>query len=354
MTVVPQRVVLSGYYGYANLGDDAILLALCSALRAAGVAEILVPAGPRPPAVGPPVRWLPRYDWRAVRAALADGGVLLSGGGGLFQDSTSLRSLGYYLGHLWLAQRARRPVAVVAQSIGPLRRPLARWLVARALRRVQVLTVRDQGSLATIADLDVRTPPARVLPDPAFGLPAPSPAAIAAARAQLGPGPRVLWWLRPTAHTATVLEAVRGALPQLTGAQHQAVACQACDQAVHEALSAVWSAAPLPPPSVSEALALIAVADLVVAERLHPLIFAARVGTPAVAIQYDPKVAGLAADAGLPVAGHDASLTAAALQQAVAAAWSAREPAAARLRDWGQTAHEALARDLRELLASLA
>ena len=42
----------------------------------------------------------PRWDWRAVRAAIGRADVVLSGGGGLLQNATSFRSLLYYAGNL--------------------------------------------------------------------------------------------------------------------------------------------------------------------------------------------------------------------------------------------------------------
>ncbi|WP_436570579.1 polysaccharide pyruvyl transferase family protein, partial [Klebsiella pneumoniae] len=68
--------------------------------------------------------------------------LLLSGGGSLLQDTTSLRSLLYYLWVQRVAWRARKPVMYYAQGLGPLRRRLSRRLVAAAARRAAYITVR--------------------------------------------------------------------------------------------------------------------------------------------------------------------------------------------------------------------
>ena len=116
------RVLLSGYYGFGNLGDEALLEVIvermrrrfrrpsskCSQRRRRRRRRAITSASTA------------RWDWRAMRAAIARADVVLSGGGGLLQNATSLRSLLYYAGILREAIRARRKTMVFAQSIGPL------------------------------------------------------------------------------------------------------------------------------------------------------------------------------------------------------------------------------------------
>ena len=97
------RVLLSGYYGFGNLGDEALLEVIversCAArFPAASVRGALGDASATAARFG--VDATPRWDWRAVRAAIARADVVLSGGGGLLQNATSLRSLLYYAGIL--------------------------------------------------------------------------------------------------------------------------------------------------------------------------------------------------------------------------------------------------------------
>ncbi|NUQ02108.1 MAG: polysaccharide pyruvyl transferase family protein, partial [Armatimonadetes bacterium] len=147
MTSLPPSILLSGYYGYGNVGDDAILLALARELRAGGVARIVVPAGDQTGAfAGEGLEFVRRFDLRAIRAALQDGARVVSGGGGLFQDTTSVRSLVYYLGVLQLARQAGRRYVICGQSIGPLERAFSRFAVSRALAGAAAVSVRDRRS----------------------------------------------------------------------------------------------------------------------------------------------------------------------------------------------------------------
>ncbi len=92
------RVLLSGYYGFGNLGDEALLEVIVDRMRRrfpSAQLEVLS-ATPQMTAANHRVESTPRWDWRAIRAAIARADVVLSGGGGLLQDATSLRSLLYY------------------------------------------------------------------------------------------------------------------------------------------------------------------------------------------------------------------------------------------------------------------
>jgi polysaccharide pyruvyl transferase WcaK-like protein len=82
-----------------------------------------------------------------------------------------------------------------------------------------------------------------------------------------------------------------------------------------------------------EVLAFVGSCDLVVAMRLHALIFAAICRRPMVAVSYDPKVVGLMGELGLPTATSTESFSSEALAGAIAEAWETRETAAAALAD---------------------
>jgi polysaccharide pyruvyl transferase WcaK-like protein len=74
-----------------------------------------------------------------------------------------------------------------------------------------------------------------------------------------------------------------------------------------------------------ETLALIAGFDLVIAMRLHALIFAAICGLPPVAISYDSKVKGMMGELGLSVAASAKDFQPSAFAATAAACWQRRE-----------------------------
>src|SRR5690606_33835830 len=112
------RILLSGYYGFANLGDEAILAGLARELGRRGHEVTALAAEPVATAAGHGVVAVHRT--RGLVGALLRSDALVSGGGGLLQDATSARSLAYYLGVLRAARLLGKRAAVYGQSLGPL------------------------------------------------------------------------------------------------------------------------------------------------------------------------------------------------------------------------------------------
>lgn len=137
-------VTLSGYYGFDNAGDEAILMAIVREARRRGIEPVVLSADPRTTESRHGVAAVPRARPAALAAILRSDGFL-SGGGGLLQNKTSNKSLLYYLSLIYLAQLLRKPTWVFGQSLGPLN-ATGRRLTAPALRRSRAVVVRDRAS----------------------------------------------------------------------------------------------------------------------------------------------------------------------------------------------------------------
>ena len=164
-------ILVSGYYGFANLGDEAILQALCADLTALGVKrqEILVLSNdPRRTETEHRVRAVYRYDLPKIWSALASARLLVSGGGSLLQDVTSKRSIPYYVGLVELALLLRVPVVMYAQGLGPVQNRFLRAWVRRAFLHSKACTVRDQESLEFLSKLGVPREKVVLAADPVF------------------------------------------------------------------------------------------------------------------------------------------------------------------------------------------
>ncbi|WP_457637852.1 polysaccharide pyruvyl transferase CsaB [Oceanithermus sp.] len=146
-------VALSGYYGYGNAGDEAILMALVREAQRRGVEPVVLSANPKATEALHGVAAVPRAKPAAL-AALARADGFLSGGGGLLQNKTSNKSLAYYLSLLYTAQALGRPTWVLGQSLGPLG-PGGRRLTAPALRRSRAVVVRDRASFELAKQMGV-------------------------------------------------------------------------------------------------------------------------------------------------------------------------------------------------------
>ncbi len=333
----PSRLLISGYYGFANAGDEAILAGLVQGFRElAPEAQLTVLSeDPLATAAEHGVAAVPRGLTSAF-SAIQDSDLLVSGGGGLLQDATSWRSPLYYLALLWLARASHVPMACIGHGIGPLRRSWVRRLTRRELSRVNLLVVRDKLSLTILQGLAVGRE-IHVAADLAFLLPPPGEDETAAAwaKAELPQDSRPALGIalrQPSGDSSPDLSpslaAAIGAACQQLGLRPLLLPMQhPRDLAVAEVVAQHM---PLPAQiarprlTAREMLALVAGCDLVVALRLHALIFAAVCGRPMVAISYDPKVDGQMEELGLKAATSVAAFDAQALGDALARAWEQR------------------------------
>jgi polysaccharide pyruvyl transferase CsaB len=291
----PKRIVISGYYGFSNAGDEAVLSAVVRGLKSQTSAEITVlSASPEETAKTHGVRALPRMAMTEVTRALKDCDLLISGGGSLLQDATSLRSLAYYLAIISLAKRYRRKVMILGQGIGPLRRSISRRMVKKALTGIDLITVRDAQSAELLAEMGIG--PVKITADPTFMLEPCKDAHGLLAEAGLAEEEDIIgvalreWDERPEvgAEAAKALKAIAEKCPAkmlLLTMQTPQDEAQARD--IGREIGAVVQPRPW---TAEELLGVISRCRLVVGMRLHALIFAASVGVPFLGIEYDPKV----------------------------------------------------------------
>jgi polysaccharide pyruvyl transferase CsaB len=322
-------VLLSGYYGFDNLGDEAVLAATVAELRRRrpGLEIRVLSASPEATSRTHGVTGVPRAEPGAVVRALRASDLFLSGGGSLFQDATSWRSPWYYLAVLAAARRWCRRTAVYAQGFEPARYAAVRAGIRRVLNGVDLVTVRDATSARVLAEAGVRRPRTVVSADPSFLLdPEPTPA-VQRERARWGSGVLFGLAVRPWGD-GRVLDAVaaaaRGAGAQLGARWVLLPMHRPRDVAAADAVAARLDGAVVVRERFGpqEMLALAGGLDLLVGMRLHALIFAAAQGVPIVPVAYDRKVAALARELGdeapLPADGLDPGALAARIVAAAA------------------------------------
>ena len=300
------QIAVSGYYGCGNAGDEAVLAGIQEAFtRRAGANVSLIALSQDPAATTRQhgLRSEDRMSLNALRNAFRESHLLLSGGGSLLQDTTSVRSLLYYLWVARVALNMQVPIMFYAQGLGPLRRAMSRSLVRVVANRAAYITVRDEASARLLAAIGVTKPTMEVTADPAFALsPAPENAIAQVMHDEglLTDRPLLGVALRPWggtgespvasyAHLLTELSKQTGArivlLPmQIPGDVEfaETVAQQTGCAEEFPVIRGTYTPAVL--------LGLVGRMQSVVAMRLHALIFAARAGVPPFALSYDPKV----------------------------------------------------------------
>jgi polysaccharide pyruvyl transferase CsaB len=299
------RLLISGYYGFGNLGDEALLEVIVERVRGRlpnSRLEVLS-ATPQATTAKYGIEGVPRWDWREVRSAIGRADAVLSGGGGLLQNSTSLRSLIYYAGILREAIRARKKTMVFAQSIGPLDF-WGRLIVRQFCRGLDRATVRDERSQALLTELLPETPIDRSA-DPVFLYE--KPTGVDLSEEGLGSGNYAVISVRKSAGFRDAAGVITRVVDRLEKQHDIRSAFLPLGGAPDAALSAdmirgcASNPVMLPECTLPKAAAILGGARLVVGMRLHSLIFAARYNVPFLALAYDPKVAALCEDLQYPL-----------------------------------------------------
>jgi polysaccharide pyruvyl transferase CsaB len=295
---VTTSVLLCGYYGEHNLGDDALLDALLAQLPPS-VTPLVTAFDQEQIARQHGVASVNRRRLRAVLEALRHCRALVLGGGSLLQDSTSFRSLLYYAALITAARLQGKPVLLWAQGLGPLRRRRSRALVRVLLPLASGITWRDASSAQLARQLGVAAPHGT---DAVWSLPRQHWLGLG--------GPIVVCW-RPTPHVQgegwkPYLQALEDLAEQTEREViwlpfHRDQDQRLFDQLQQQGLvgdALVRRSRVVEAVTPSEAMALFRSASLVLAMRLHALILAALAGSPVSALSYDPKVQACATELG--------------------------------------------------------
>ncbi|MGB5824625.1 MAG: polysaccharide pyruvyl transferase CsaB [Proteocatella sp.] len=152
------KILLSGYFGFDNVGDEAILNAMIKGLRKEiPEAELVaLSANPILTAKKNGIRSIDRMSILAIIKEMKDMDLFISGGGSLFQDVTSKRSILYYLGVAYLAKKIfRKKVMIYSQGIGPVIHESNRKKVAKLFNQLDVINVRDKQSMLELNSMGV-------------------------------------------------------------------------------------------------------------------------------------------------------------------------------------------------------
>ena len=322
-----RKILLSGYYGFNNAGDEAVLAALVQLLRRnlSDIEIVALSAAPNETAERLNIRGIDRWNGAVLKKELDRAALFCSGGGSLLQDVTSVRSVYFYTSQIMQARRHNVPAIVLAQGLGPLKTAPGRWLVKKALKQCRFLSWRDADSCALAGKLGLGSVPNYQVCDPV----------LLWEQSDVADGPRaeiysnrVVMALRPWPGLACdeIVRLVR----HLSAAGREVIFlpfyCKADGSGEDEKLAAELNerlgsdaVEVRHPHTPEEAMQEIACAGLLLGMRLHSLIMAAARGVPSAAISYDPKVTAFAQAEGIPLLDGGVKFQAEAAAEAVAA-----------------------------------
>lgn len=305
------KVLISGYYGFHNLGDEAILTSLIDELNTAAKGEVEITVltnTPKETAEQFGIKTVKRDALFQVIGAMRKTDILLNGGGSLLQDNTSNRSIYYYLAVMKLARLFGKRVASISCGIGPIHSRFNRWLVRRAVDQSFFTTVRDPDSYDLLRQLGADMTRVSVTSDLVLGLPiqnADAGDAILEAsgisKAQRSEKPVLAMAMRAKDFTRPeMLERLEKLILMLSETYTVVFLpfFYKADMKLKDLLARGTHAEALRGRytflgvkcSAEEYMSLLANCAVLVGTRLHAMIFSLMAGTPFVGVSYDPKV----------------------------------------------------------------
>lgn len=298
------RVLISGYYGFANAGDEAMLSAIIASLKdiKSDIEIVVISGNPEVTAKAYNIKAIPRFSFWQILKQLCKADLLISGGGSLLQDITSERSLYYYLSIIQMAKILGKKVMLYGQGIGPLQGSLAKKITALVCNQADCITVRDEGSALELKALGLKQQQLFVTADPVF--------AMHAVSKDLGQrilkkynfkgakpviGISVRQWLKLENYKYVLAKVADYAVTKYDARivflpmhypQDLKVSQEIADLMLHKQSALVLEELY----STEEFLSVIGNFDLLIGVRLHALIFAAVMQVPIIGISYDPKI----------------------------------------------------------------
>ena len=295
----PLDYMISGYYGSDNFGDNLTLRCLMDHLQ--DYRGTVLTHNTQNTQVPKDVATIHRFNLWKIRKAMKKTKVFLLGSGSLLQDSTSNRSLFYYLFITRMAVRYHCKTLLYANGLGPISRKGNRKRTAQVLNKVDMITVRDRDSMDLLKDLNVERP-AVLTADDAFSyrfenaecVTPPEDGRIAVGvNFKLEPGENLLPELAEGLKTLAQKYNLYFYLIPFHLSQDQ--------PQLKELHKLIPEISELVEPSAEPQVLVkyVAAAKYQIFERLHGQIMATMLGTPFLPINYDPKNKSLMAQLGM-------------------------------------------------------
>lgn len=286
----PNDVLISGYYGYKNIGDDSLLKAIVQNLKEQkpDISVTVLSKKPTETAVLYGVDSIHRYNIFKIASLLKRTRLLISGGGSLLQDVTSTQSYKYYSTIMKLAIRYGAKVMVYANGIGPLNTEKNRLDCKKLLEKVDKITLRDAQSLQELENMGIKNE-ITVSADPAFSL---QPADVEISEDIPYFVVSVRKWKKLPEDFLDKLSSVCSNIKEKYNMLPVFVPMQSwMDNEISREIAQKCGGKVLSTfTDVETLIGYIKNSQFVLGMRLHTLIYALGVNVPVVALSYDPKV----------------------------------------------------------------
>ena len=162
-----KKILVSGYVGFNNFGDEAIFYALSRHLKELGFNVSVLCNNTKEVEEKYEVNAYYFKSLIQILKAILNCDILISGGGSLLQNKTSNFSLFYYLFIILFAKLFFKKVIIFAQGIEPIVGKFPEFITKTILKFVNFITVRDNNSKKLLKSWNINS---TLVSDPAYSL----------------------------------------------------------------------------------------------------------------------------------------------------------------------------------------
>ncbi len=162
-----KKVLVSGYIGFNNFGDEAIFLALTNRLKYNNCTVSALSSNIKETQKKYDVKAFYYKNIFSIFAAILNCDILISGGGSLLQNKTSSFSLYYYLFIIFLAKLLNKKVVIFSQGFEPIKGKMNEFLMKIILKNLKYISTRDKKSHDYLKSLNIDS---IITSDPAYSL----------------------------------------------------------------------------------------------------------------------------------------------------------------------------------------
>ncbi len=307
LTLTPLRhyehsdIIINGYYGYKNVGDDALLQAMIENVKHNNPdAKITVlSANPKETSSRYLVNSINRYNVLGIYREMKRAKLFISGGGSLLQDVTSTKSLIYYTSIIKLAKKLKLKVVIYANGFGPINKKKNIKKVKEALIMADSISMREYSSADAVKKL-IPEKEVKISSDPAFSLTSTDDKWKARLLQKYGISDTRKYfaislreWPKNDPKITEKLTEFCSSVKEKYGISPVFFAMQSTkDTAICNSIKKklVYNAPIISDISAKEMISILEKMEFSIGMRLHFLIFSAVANVPVIGLSYDPKI----------------------------------------------------------------
>jgi len=311
------NIILYGYYGHGNLGDEAILQILLNEFKkVSGISLTIFTSKAKQVSLDYKIKTINSdlHIWKPLRIikqliAILKCDLFILGGGGLLKDyGSSSRNLKTWLFWLRIAQILKKKTALYGVGVENIRYPQSRSILKKSLKKTNIILLRDYSSKKLLENLGIINENIRVISDPTILFSVEKEICIK----NLSEHPKIIinvrhWhdhgpyikdpeknknFLKVISEVGDYLidnyKAELNFIPMRTTAYDNdiKIANHIIVLMKNKSLVKIYPERP----SVDEYLEILKNTDLVIGMRLHSIIIPSSIGIPVIGLEYMPKV----------------------------------------------------------------